>query len=171
MQLRQITCVVALSAAATASAQVVSPEAWPADVGGEVRVTVEGGQRSLGQLRSIDPDSLRLLVADQEVVLRRDAIVRLERRGDSLKNGFLIGLAIGLVPAAFAIGEVEGGGNVAAAIVLGSGFYGLIGMGIDAMNKGWTTVYERKAPPTARKRQLWMAPSANGMRVGYTRRF
>jgi hypothetical protein len=167
-----VACAALLAAAGNALAQdAASQPAWAPEIGGEVRVTAESGQRSVGHFRSIDADTLRLLVADQEVVVSRDAILRLERRGDSLTNGFVIGAAVGLIPAAFAIGEVEGGGNVAAAIVIGSGFYGLIGMGIDALHKGWTTVYERKAAKSGRRRQVWAAPTVNGMLVGYTRRF
>lgn len=164
----------AVSAAGTVSAQAVpAQESWAPGIGGEVRITDTGGRRSVGQFQGLDGDTLRLLVAEQEVMVRRDVITRVERRGDSLRNGFLVGAAIGLVPAAVVLGEVEaGGGDVAAAIVIGSGFYGLIGMGIDALHRGWTTVYEREAAPAStRKRHFWLAPSANSMRVGYTRRF
>ena len=146
-------------------------EAWVPDVNTEVRVTGTSGVPQVGRFRSLDDETLRVLVGDQELALPRASIVRVERRGDRLLNGFLIGAAVGLIPAAFISAEVEaGGGNVAAAIVIGSGTYGLIGMGIDALHKGWTTVYDRPRT-SARRRHFWISPSAHGMRVGYTRSF
>lgn len=167
-------CAVVATTAVPAVAQApAASNAWASGVGGEVRVTGPDGQRTVGLFRGVDADTLRLLVVDQEVVVPRESIVKLERRGDSLWNGFLIGAAVGLVPAVVLAGEVEaGGGNVAAAIVAGVSVYGLIGAGIDAMHTGWTTVYEATPQPaSARLRHIWVAPTAGGMRAGYTVQF
>ena len=173
MRVLVIACVLMVAAAGT-SAQEPAPQAtWAPDIGGEVRVTRRDGVKTTGQFRSLDAETVRLLVADQETAVSRDDITRIERRGDSIKNGFLIGAAVGLIPSALVLSEVEaGGGDVAAALVIGVGVYGLIGAGIDALHKGWTTVYEANHPSkSARRRQIWIAPSAHGMRVGYSRRF
>ena len=174
MRLLTTACVLMAAAVATASAQAPDTQtSWEPDIGGEIRVTGDSGQRTVGQFRSIDADTVRLLVADSEVAVDRSRILRMERRGDSLRNGFIIGAVVGILPAVLASGEIEaGGGNQAVAVMAGIGFYGLVGAGIDATRKGWTSVYEAKVPPTnTRRRQVWIAPTAHGMRAGYIRRF
>jgi hypothetical protein len=162
---------------ATAQDTPAAADGWAQNVGTELRVTDRQGRVGKGRLRAITADELLLVVDGAEVALPRSTITRIERRGDSLKNGFLIGALVGAPLAALSAGEVEaGGGSVGALVVLGIGVYGLMGMGIDAMHTGWTTVYRAPAATTgssarAPRRQLWAAPTARGMRVGYTRRF
>jgi hypothetical protein len=160
---------------AMAQGTPAAADGWEQSVGTELRVTDGQGRVGKGHLRAITADQLLVVVDGAEVAMPRSTITRIERRGDSLKNGFLIGALLGAVPAAFAVGEVEGNGaQVAVAVVAGMGVYGLIGAGIDAMHSGWTTVY-RAAPvqttARARKRQVWASPTSTGMRVGYTWRF
>jgi len=165
------------SIGAAAQDNAAATDSWAQNAGTELRVTDQQGRVGKGRLRAITADQLLLVVDGAEVAMPRSTITRIERRGDSLKNGFLIGALVGAPLGALSAGEVEaGGGSVAALAVFGIGVYGLIGMGIDAMHTGWTTVYRAPggtASSSARagKRQLWAAPTATGMRVGYTRRF
>lgn len=173
MRILLIACAVTAAAVRMASAQEpVATASWAPEIGGEVRVTRHNGVKTTGQFRSLDADTVRLLVEDQEVVMARDTVARIERRGDSVLNGFIIGAVIGIPFAALGTGEVEGTANRAFAFIGGVGLYGLIGAGIDATHKGWTTVYKAgTVPTTTRRRQVWMRPTADGMRVGYNRRF
>lgn len=173
MRLLVAACVLMVTTVGKALAQEPDTPSWAPRIGGEIRVSGDGGTRTVGRFRGIDADTVRLLVGDSEVAVGRARIVRIEGRGDSLRNGFIIGAVIGILPVAFASGEIEaGGGNQAVAVMAGIGVYGLVGAGIDATRQGWTSVYEAKAVPTsARRRHVWFRPSASGMRVGYTRRF
>ena len=164
----------ALMLTGTAFASGQTPqEPWVSGLGGEIRVTSQSGQKSVGHFLGIDADAIRLMVADQEILVRKDAIAKLERRGDSLWNGFAFGAIVGLLPAAAATSEISaGGGEFVAITTIAVGIYGLIGLGIDALFKGWTTVYKGEPPPkTARHRGFWVTPTSRGMRVGYSRRF
>jgi uncharacterized protein YcfJ len=174
MRVFVITCVLMVAAVGAVSAQEPGAQAsWAPEIGGEIRVTARDGVKTRGRFRSLDADRVRLLVADQETEIARDDITRIERRGDSIKNGFIIGAVIGILPAALASTQFEGGGDaVAVGIVAGMGIYGLIGAGIDAAHKGWTTVYKAESQAKSARRELvWIGPAANGMRIGYTRRF
>jgi hypothetical protein len=113
----------------------------------EVRVTNTNGERLTGVLQSAGHEAVTLLTANGTVVLQPTAVRKIERPGDSVKNGFLIGALAGIAYGAVMYSifgeETE---SPAAAFVVGTGMFGLIGAGIDALHKGWTTVYRAPAP-------------------------
>jgi len=120
---------------------------------------VEGTETS-GRLLQINPVSLVILAGGVERRFDADEVIRVQKR-DSLKNGTLIGLAIGagmgLMTAA--ISDCPGndpggscGGARAAAVAVSMGVYSAIGAGVDALVRGRTTIYERRGasrPPSA----------------------
>ncbi len=91
------------------------------------------GRETAGQFVSLDTNALVLLVEGTEQRLLAAEVVRVEKRGDSLRNGFLIGAVIGA-----GLGLTSGSGGPLAGAV---GF-GAIGLGIDALKTGRTTLYE-----------------------------
>jgi hypothetical protein len=115
-----------------------------------------------GTLLRVNPDSLVLLVGGAERRFEAARVRRIQRRGDSLRNGALIGAIVGV-----AMGVVVGGisdcpgdnrggscpGSRAAMFLVSTGVYAAIGTGIDALVPGRTTLYEAPTvpPSTARR--------------------
>lgn len=129
-------------------------QSWPglAKVESTVHVLDDTGVEATGKLLRFDPDSLVLLVGDTERRFEAARVRRIEKRGDSLRNGAIIGAVVG---AAFALlgtrmGDCPGDnpsgpcpGFRAATVLLSIG----IGTGIDALVVGRTTWYEAPAAP------------------------
>lgn len=111
----------------------------------EVRVTITSGERLMGVLQSADNETFTVLTANGTVALPPAGVRKIERPGDSVKNGFIIGALVGIAYGAVMYSifrdETE---NPAAAFAVGTGMFGLIGAGIDALHKGWTTVYRTR---------------------------
>lgn len=114
-----------------------------------------------GRLLRLDPDSLVLLVGDTERRFEAARVRRIEKRGDSLRNGAFIGAIVGAAMGVLAAGIADcpgddpGGGcpgTRAAGLVFSIGAYAAIGTGIDALVVGRTTLYEARAasPPSPR---------------------
>ena len=76
-----------------------------------------------------------------------DSVLRIEAQGDSLKNGAAIGAGVmaGLTLLGCA-GLGDGGGYCARAAVMNTLFGAVIGVGIDALNGGRSTLYKKAAP-------------------------
>lgn len=126
-----------------------------------VYVLDDTGVEASGRLLRLDPDSLVLLVGDTERRFDAARVRRIEKRGDSLRNGAfigaIVGAAIGLIGAGIADcpGNDPGGGcpgTRAAGFLFSIGAYAAIGTGIDALDVGRTTWYEAPAasPRSAR---------------------
>src|SRR4051812_34894938 len=135
---------VVLALSAPASAQDSFKQVWVTQS--------DSGEVVRGRMVNLSPQSLTLLTSDnRRVDLPLDAVLRIEAKGDSLKNGALIGAAVfgGLM-----VLECQGlsrGSQCVTGIVLDAGLGALIGAGIHAMNGGRTTLYSRPAaaPRTA----------------------
>ena len=67
--------------------------------------------------------------------------VRLDLRGDSLKNGALIGLSVGVLMGALAAAGCDCGGGDLAIVAFSGTFYTFVGVGIDAMVSGRTPLW------------------------------
>lgn len=110
----------------------------------EVRVTTDAGERTTGVLQSANQEAFTLLTPKGTVALSPVSVRKIERPGDSVRNGFTIGVIAGLayggVMTAIFDDETT---NKAAAFAVGAGLFGLVGAGIDALHKGWTTVYKQ----------------------------
>lgn len=124
-----------------------------------VYVRDDTGAEVSGRLLRLDADAIVLLVGDVEQRIEARRVTRIQKRGDSLRNGLLIGTfvgaALGLLAASISDcpGSDPGGrcpGTRLAAFVVGTGTYGALGAGIDALVVGRTTLYEAPAvaPPS-----------------------
>jgi hypothetical protein len=117
----------------------------------QVWVTQSGsGEVVHGRILDLSEDTVALMTGDHaRVELPIDRVLRIEVRGDSVKNGAAIGAAVmgglGLLTCA----EYHNGGACAVGVTLNTILGGFIGAGIDAMNPGRTTIYSKPAAPAA----------------------
>ncbi len=120
--------------------------------GDVVYVRDEGGRETRGVVSELSAASLFLLVDGAPCEIREDGLAQIDRRGDRLKNGMLIGMTIGAVtPAAIIFSLCQqgcDGSDLAAATslslgwgLIGGGIGAAAGAGIDALRVGRTTVY------------------------------
>jgi hypothetical protein len=116
-----------------------------------VYVRDDSGVETSGRLLRLNRDSLVLLVEGAERQFEAAHVTRIQQRGDSLRNGAIIGaivgVALGIVTAGFSDcpGDHPGGscpGSRAALLLVSTGVYAGIGTGIDALIPGRTTLYE-----------------------------
>lgn len=110
------------------------------------------GVETQGRLLNLDGDAVVLLVDGSERRFKIGGVRRVSRRGDSLKNGAIIGAVVGGAVGALAGGLSDCSGNDctswrATAFIMSSLFYSAIGVGIDALVQGRTVLYE--ASPNA----------------------
>ena len=119
-----------------------------------VFVLDESGQETSGRLVELNADSLLLQIQGREQRFEATRVRRLAKRGDSLKNGALLGAVIGAVVGVASSGSsgctgttldaqapCGAGARVLGALVGGAVFAG-VGVGIDALIPGRTTLYE-----------------------------
>jgi hypothetical protein len=116
-----------------------------------VYVTDDAGRRTEGKLLRFDTDSLVMLIDGMEHRLDANRVLRIDKRGDSLKNGALIGAALGVLFGGIAAGisDCPGddpGGDCTGFKVVGFasalGIYTAIGTAVDAMVVGRTRVFD-----------------------------
>jgi hypothetical protein len=118
-----------------------------------VHVLDDMGSETTGTLIGIDADSISLLVNGNERSFERARVRRLQKRGDSLKNGALIGAGVGVVLASITAAvadcptasDTSGPGAKVGLAILGTAIYTGVGVGIDALVTGRTTMYEAPA--------------------------
>lgn len=137
-----------------------------------IYVTDESGAETTGTLLRLEPDAAVLIVHGAERRLEAARIRRIEKRGDSLKNGALIGALIGAVFGGLGATMTDCPGsrsNCAAyriAAPIGStAFYAAVGTGIDALIQGRTTLYVAPAE-TSTTAHVAFAGSRQGVRAG-----
>jgi hypothetical protein len=133
-----------------------------------VFVLDDAGVETRGQLLRLDPDAIVVLVNGSERRFDTARVARVSKRGDSLKNGALIGLAVGIVEAAVAVTTIKCGGSCdrglqAAWLTVNTGVYAAIGTGIDAAIQGRTVLYQAPAP-----RPVIQSPRAAAVSVRFT---
>lgn len=141
---------------------------------GDTLTVIDGsGQRVEGKMSSLSSSMLNLTVAGQPRQFLNADVNTIEKRGpDSLKNGALIGLAIGggLGAVAMAALAATAEDNAGAFVAVGALIYGGIGAGIgtgfDALIEGRRVIYARSGAAGA---TLTVAPlfgrTRKGMRV------
>ncbi len=163
-------------AATSASGQPAAPrEGLNPSALSTVFVLDDRGAETTGRLLRFDEQSILLLVNGQERRIGLDRIVKIDRRGDSLRNGFVagavLGAAIGALTSGLADcrsgGQYQGchaGGRVVFALV-SAGVYGAVGTGIDAAIPGRTTLYRRPATGGAAR------PLSRGTAIGFSLRW
>jgi hypothetical protein len=159
----RIAILIAAFSPGVASAQDATSN-WPGLVSSQlstVYVLENTGTETSGKLLRLNPDSIVLLVDGAERRFEAARVTRIQRRGDSLRNGAIIGAivgaALGFVTSGIADcpGDNPGGGcpgSRAALFVVSTGVYAAIGTGIDALIPGRTTLYEASKTPSAADR-------------------
>jgi hypothetical protein len=167
--MKRCTAILVVTFVPSAVCAQETPQRWPGLVTSglsTVYVLDDTGVETSGRLLRLNPDSLVLLVRDAELRLEAARVRRVQARGDSLRNGALIGgvmgVGMGLIAAGISDcpGDDPGGscpGFRAAALLGSTGVYAGIGAGVDALVVGRTTLYE---VPTAPPRSA--APSYRG---------
>ena len=161
--------VVFATAPAVAFGQSTS-ERWPGLASSQLQtvyVLDRSGIETTGKLLGLSPDTLVLLVADVERRFDRADVARIQKR-DSLKNGTIIGAAVGVAMGLVAAGVSDCPGthpagacpaSRAAIVVVSAGTYAALGAGVDAVIRGRTTLYE--APPQSPTRSA-LGPATAG---------
>ena len=109
-----------------------------------VFVLDDQGAEYRGKLIRVDADELVMRVNATERTFKRDAIRRVQKRGDSLKNGAIIGALTGAGLGALS-GAFAGCPDCIGVALLSVGIYTAIGVGLDAAIQGRTLLYEASA--------------------------
>lgn len=157
--IRIATFAALLSTPAAARAQSVA-DRWPGlnvTALQTVYVTDRDGRQTEGQLVGFDPDSVLVVVNGAEERFARERVARIDRRGDSLRNGALIGAGLGVTFGLLAaLGsdcpEDFGGscpGTRATYFALSTIAYTGLGAGIDGLIVGRTRVFDASRPGLA----------------------
>lgn len=122
----------------TANSSTISP----------VYVHSINGAEMRGQLLRLGPDTLSLLDEGITRDIRLADVARIESRGDSVKNGALIGAAIlGAWCALICRQGLDGyTGQFAYVLAINTALGAAIGAGIDGMHVGRTTIYQTGEP-------------------------
>jgi hypothetical protein len=116
-----------------------------------VYVTDLKGEETAGRLLGIDAASISLIVAGSVRAFQASALKKVERKGDSLLNGAVIGAFVGLLNAMVATSEPCPGGHSpcpgahAMMVVVSIGGYAAIGAAIDAAIPGRTLLWKSAA--------------------------
>lgn len=140
----------------------------PLKQGDTVRVRMADGSTRTGRFLSLDADKLSLEEERGSSSIDLRSVSTISRRGDSLKNGMLLGLlgGAGLGGVAGAVSHTKTGEVQTLEGVVAGATYGLvIGLLADALHKGWTTSY--RAP---RGMSMTIVPYAAPRQAGVTAR-
>lgn len=181
MRVATMFVVVILSSVLSAEAQkpVGSMERLSATVksGDTVYVTDSSGLETKGTFINLADATLTMLVEGELRRLPASDLRQVARRGDSLRNGILIGVAVGVGAAVaspsnpcdppdaqgFPTEFYCGGSKDAAAVAFGAAF-GVIGGWIDRHFKGRTVVFRAGPAPTVRILPV-VLPHQQGIRL------
>ena len=105
----------------------------------------DSGEVLNGRILDLTPASLSLLLPDnRRVDVPLDRVLRIEARGDSLRNGAAIGALIFGGLTALACGASVGGTYCVTSALANAGLGALMGAGVDALNGGRSTLYSKK---------------------------
>jgi hypothetical protein len=116
---------------------------------GEVYVQESGAQKAVrGRLGQLSPSTLTLLVDGQPRDIPIDRVLRIDARGDSVKNGAAIGAVVMGAWCLVVCGQgVENGAQGGALLVSSVAYGAMLGAGIDALHTGRTTIYRKPGEP------------------------
>jgi len=153
---RYVLALTALLIPAVLHAQEPAPEWQGLDRSALSTVFVldNAGVETRGKLLRLDPDAVVLLVDGAERRFDTGHVARVSRRGDSLRNGALAGMFVGLVQAVVVLGTQECRAScdkrmMAGLLVANTVTYTALGIGFDAAIQGRTVLYRAPAPRTA----------------------
>jgi hypothetical protein len=151
-----IAVVLLTAADAEAQADFSGLQARPGD---QVWVTTAGGVEVSGKIADVQP---RLLTIEQHR-FEPEPGLRIERAGDSLLNGIVIGGAVGAVIGATVAAEACLHTSNVRCVIGGVIGYGALGALIDWLRTGRTVIFEGKPVVDATRVRVQMA--ANGRRA------
>ena len=130
-----------------------------------VSVVVDGEPAVRGTIQLIAGSAIVVDVDGASRQFALDAVQRVDRDGDSLANGTLIGMAVLGGWCARVCGQgLNSGGEAVLAVLVNAALGGLIGAGIDAGIRGTTTVYRRPS-------RVEIRPSFTGRAIVLVARF
>ena len=175
-----LASVISLFAITDVSAQTAptTTEGFGKLVGGQSLIVVDdSGVETTGRLLRLTADELTISAAGRDRTFQRRDIAAIYKRGDSKKNGAVIGVLSGAVLGFVAgtqdtcgdfwtgarscsAGEKVAHGAFGATIIGGLG--AAIGVGIDALIVGRTVLYQR--PKTSSSRGFTIAPALSPSR-------
>jgi len=101
----------------------------------------DSGDEIAGHLVSLGPSDVTLLVDGVRRDVPIDSVLKVQMRGDSVRNGALIGALLAAVGFAFAAAEY--GDAVVPGALVGTAVWASIGAGVDALIPGRTTIYRK----------------------------
>jgi hypothetical protein len=116
-----------------------------------IYVTDDAGRQTEGKLLRLEPESVVMLVEGAEQRFDVANVRRIDRRGDSLKNGAWIGAAVGVLFGTITAGisdcPGDGPGADCPGFRIGTfagalGIYTAIGVGVDALIVGRTRLFD-----------------------------
>ena len=127
----------------------------PVKIGETVWVTVAQGWELKGRVTAFTPTTIEINNETKTQQLNVTEIRRIAKP-DSLKNGFLIGAAVGVLSGVgYTVDamnpKASGGAKAGFAvfnIAIGVGIYGSLGRWLDKRSEGRQTIYEKPAPST-----------------------
>lgn len=175
MKLLSVVVLEGLLLATVASAQTVPPAQDFTSLGAtrtSIDVVTDTGTETRGRLLRFDAESLTMNGHGRDITFDRQHVARIYQRGDSLKNGTLIGLGVGAALGMSAgLGAECGGlfeavrpctaGEKVRMTAIAGGVLGAIGMGIgagiDALRTGRRLLYE--AQPQRRTATFSVVPN------------
>lgn len=136
--------------------------------GDTITIRSSAGAEVTGKIDSLSRSSLVLRDGERREFLEADVTSILQRRGDSLVNGALWGMAAGagfIAVAAAASCEGDCDGFVVAAALVYSGLGAAIGIGIDALVMSRYVVYEKARRSVAWRVSPLLTPRRQGVAV------
>ena len=166
-----VSCGAARPASAQATFGQVRAEGSPT-----VFVTDRSGRESQGQLVTFSESEITIKTGALTKTFAAAEVSLVERKGDSLKNGAIIGAVIGGLASALSAGEVCAGpadndghscaGRATVYMVFGTAFYAAVGAGIDALIPGRTRIWPGTPVKTAGM-ALSLSPREHRVFVGW----
>jgi len=135
--------------------------------GNTVYVLDDTGSETKGKIVDVSPSALILDVNGIRRRMEQDGVRQVQRYGDSLWNGFFIGVAVG-IPGMLISDPTYGpctsdpqkpcANAQAGQRVLALGFMGAVGAGIDALIRGRRQVYLAPGQPLQSARRIVVSP-------------
>jgi hypothetical protein len=149
-----------------AFAQAAAPPVPALEAAGlsTIYVMDDAGHETKGHLLHLDAQSLVMSVDGVERRFEVAHIREIDKRGDSLRNGFIAGAAFGALAGLIGSGLADCPGSHSSDSCAGArvgfflastGIYAAIGTGIDALIPGRTVVYKALPVPTAAGAQAY----------------
>ena len=118
--------------------------------GGTYRIRLTTGEEISGRLLKLGPDVLQILVKGQHQEISFEQVLQVDREGDSLKNGAIIGAVVLGAWCTVICGQgLDDASQLPVAVAVNAGIGALIGAGLDASSKHWTTIYRKPSAAAA----------------------